>query len=370
MGDRDEDPPGKPHREQTDESLRVERAKVDGTVAKQLDNIEDDADLAVQEARDEADNSVKAARDEADLHGRSRSPDQQERERGQADEELAKERSTADSALDRERRRRDRYLADFLSVERQATDQDLTGERASADDELAARDDFLGMVSHDLRGMLGGLQLNAELLSRRAPKGDLGDAMRQHAATSQRLIARMSRMVNDLVDLTSIEAGQLAITSKEIEVAQIVRDTIEAFGPIAKARGVDLTASDTAEAVAWLDADRIQQVLANLVSNALKFTPAGGEVSIRAEIEGGELHFAVRDTGVGIPVDALGTIFEKYRQVSHDRRGIGLGLYISRSIVEAHGGRMWVESERGSGSTFHCALPMRFTEQSAKEPAS
>ncbi len=100
-------------------------------------------------------------------------------------------------------------------------------------------------------------------------------------------------------------------------------------------------------------------MLANLVSNAIKFTPVAGRISIQIGSEGNDLTFMVKDTGIGIPPDALETVFERFRQLSKDRRGLGLGLHISKSIVEAHGGRMWAESTLGVGTTIHFALPRR-----------
>jgi signal transduction histidine kinase len=106
-----------------------------------------------------------------------------------------------------------------------------------------------------------------------------------------------------------------------------------------------------------MDGGRVLQVLANLVSNAIKFTPAAGRVSIRVRAEQNEILFSVSDTGIGIPSAELRRVFERFRQISKDRRGLGLGLHISKSIIEAHGGRVWVESEVGTGSAFHFALP-------------
>jgi signal transduction histidine kinase len=109
---------------------------------------------------------------------------------------------------------------------------------------------------------------------------------------------------------------------------------------------------------ARVDGDRILQVLANLVSNAIKFTPAGGRVSVAVTIEKNELQFAVTDSGVGIAAEEVTGVFERFHQVNHgEHRGLGLGLHISKFIVEAHGGRMWIDSKLGTGSTFHFALP-------------
>jgi signal transduction histidine kinase len=168
----------------------------------------------------------------------------------------------------------------------------------------------------------------------------------------------MSRLVNDLLDVASIEAGKVALLIEESDVADVLRDTLEAFEPLAAAKGVSLSAeAELPTCVGRFDSGRVLEVLANLVSNALKFTTSGGRVSIRVAREGSDLHFAVADTGTGIPEDALLGVFEKFKQVAKDRRGLGLGLYISKGIVEAHGGRMWGESQLGAGSTFHFAIP-------------
>jgi signal transduction histidine kinase len=359
-GGRDVDRPGQPRRDQTDESLRVEREKSDAAGAQKHETLEAEADEVVQLARERADQVVQDARDEADRE-RPQSTAAEgagQRERSRADLVLRQERSSADALLENDRAERRRYLADFLAVERDATDKDLRGERANADKVIATRDDFLATVSHDLRSLLGGLSLNAELLVKHAPEGQAGDRIRKHAGTSQRLVARMNRLVNDLLDMASIEAGKLALVPTQVEVAHILRDTLEAFEPIAAAKRIRLGAGvEPVLLQTRIDADRILQVLANLVSNALKFTAPEGRVWIAAHSEKGEIHFAVSDTGIGIPQEELQGVFERFHQVSKDRRGLGLGLYISRCIVEVHGGRMWAESTLGAGSTFHVVLP-------------
>ena len=363
MGERRRDSTGE-QRDQTDESLRAERESVDALATKTRVVLETRADAVVQLARDRADLLVQTARDDAD-QDRVRGPHSTvateallEEERSRADLLLEHERSSADSIVARERAAGKRYLATFLAAEREATDEDLTGERAHADTVVATRDEFLATVSHDLRSLLGGLSLNAALLVADATDGPGGDRMRKHAATSARLVARMDRLINDLLDVASIEAGKLALIHEEVELADILRDTIEAFEPIAAARRVVLQvdAEDT-PLRARVDSGRILQVLANLLSNAIKFTPAEGRVSLRLCSEGTDLHIAVSDTGIGVPAEELEAIFERFRQLGKDRRGLGLGLHICKSIVEAHGGRMWAESELGAGSTFHVTLP-------------
>jgi signal transduction histidine kinase len=349
-----------PHREQTDESLRTEREKADIAAETKHQSLEDEADEVVRIARERADEVVRTARDSVDRERpESAGADAAfERERNREDVILARERSTADAVLDVERSRRKRYLAAFLAVEREATDQDLMDERADADTVIATRDEFLATVSHDLRSLLGGLALNAQLMVEQASDSPLGAMMLKQASSSQRLLARMNRLVNDLLDMVSIDAGQLGLVKEQGDVRSILQDTLEAFEPIARAKGVALSADvEEQPLLARLDSDRIVQVLANLVSNAIKFTPADGLVSIRIHSEEGDVRFSVSDTGIGIAEDDLAKVFERFRQVSKDRRGLGLGLYISKGVVEAHGGKMWAESRPGSGSTFHFAVP-------------
>jgi signal transduction histidine kinase len=354
------DHPQQPNRNQTDESLRVEREKADVAAEEKVLLLEDEADEVVRIARIRADEVVRAARDEVDRARPQSSVTHavSQLERDRADVTLARERSSADAVLEDERSIRKRYLADFLTVEREATDVDLMEERADADTVVATRDQFLATVSHDLRSLLGGLALNAQLLAEQTSDGPLGAMMIKHASTSQRLLARMNRLVNDLLDMVSIDAGQLSVVTEEVDVRSILRDTMEAFEPIAGAKRVALVSTfESQQLLARLDADRIVQVLANLVSNAIKFTPAGGGVTIDICIEQGELHFSVSDTGIGMPEHELDAVFERFRQVSKDRRGLGLGLYIAKGVVEAHGGRIWAESQHRLGSTFHFALP-------------
>jgi signal transduction histidine kinase len=347
-------------REQTDESLRVERARADAGVAEKRAVVEQEADKVVRTARRLADDALQNARNEADIaHPRSAADAANvDRERARADVHLEDKRSNEDAALHEQRAERSRYLADFLAVEREATDADLTRERHYSDSLVSTRDEFLATVSHDMRNMLGGLGLNARLLLKDSPEGPSGDRMRRHAVASQRLVARMTRLVNDLLDVASIDAGKLSILSERVEIGEVLRETLEAFEPVALAKGVALDGVAAATPLhTQLDGGRVLQVLANLVSNAIKFTPSGGRVSIRVLTEGDDIQFGVSDTGIGIPEQSLSAIFERFRQISKDRRGLGLGLHISKCIVEAHGGRMWVESKVGVGSAFHFALP-------------
>jgi signal transduction histidine kinase len=354
----------RPEQDRTDQSLREERTKADDTFSARRDTIEEDADAVVEDARANADASLKAARRKADARlTRSHAPRHEHEtvatERGEEDAALERERAISDERLQREREARKRALAELFRLERETTDEHLLLERARSDDALVARDDFLGMVSHDLRTLLGGIAMRAAMINRHTLEDDVGRRVRKEAESIQRFSARMNRLIGDLLDVTSIEAGVLAVEPKPEDATQLVRDTVEAFQLAASAKGLSLDAHVARDSLlARLDHERILQVLANLLSNAIKFTPEGGRVSIRVEPLGEDVRFSVTDTGPGVPEENLERIFERFWQVrTSDKRGLGLGLYISRCIVEAHRGRIWAESRPGAGSTFFFTLP-------------
>jgi signal transduction histidine kinase len=337
-------------RETTDESLRVERDRADAAVESRLEHVEARTDRATEDSRVATDSATEAARTEVD-QGDSRTPKEQadvEASRSQEDVEVEQTREVADAATRLERGERKRYMAAFLAAERGRTDGDLDEERGLADTLVISRDEFLANVSHDLRTLLGGFSLTAGLLDKIAPAGEAGEQLRKVAAVTGRYVARMDRLLNDLLDVASIEAGKL----------RVVRGRVAVAGPVAEAKQISLQTDlpgDLGEA--WLDGDRLLQVLANLVSNAIKFTPEGGRVTIAAAATGSEIHFTVKDSGVGIPADQLEKVFDRFRQLSRTRLGLGLGLHISKSLVEAHGGRIWAESVAGAGCTLHVVMP-------------
>jgi len=346
-------------RESTDKSLRVERDRSDTAVDARLEKVEVRTDEAMRTSRVVADAATQTARDEAD-RSVGRTPQEAgavEAARARDDAEVEQQRVVADSATSAERQERKRFMEAFLALERDRTDQDLVEERDLADTLVTSRDEFLANVSHDLRGLLGGLSLAAEVIARCAPDGDPGAPIRKAAGATGRYVVRMTRLVNDLQDVASIEAGRLSVVLRSAPVAKLVQDTAQAFEPVAAARRISLLADAPADLPhARLDDERMLQVLANLVSNALKFTPEGGTVRLSAASSGEGVHFTVADTGPGIPEDQLERVFDRFRQVRRDRRGLGLGLHISKCIVEAHGGRLWAECA-GGGATFHCTLP-------------
>lgn len=250
-------------------------------------------------------------------------------------------------------------LAALLAAERADTDLRLLLERTSADELVSSRDDIISIVSHDLRSFLGAIALNAEMLRRLAETNrELVEAVR-HSEGIQQIAAQMTRIVGDLLDAASIEAGKIAIVVAANNAGRLTRKAVELFQPAASAAGVSLTADVADQDLgAMFDADRLLQVLANVVGNALKFTVRGGRVVVRVGREDGVIQFAVEDSGEGIPPDKLETIFERFSQGGRaDRRGLGLGLFIAKRIIDAHGGQMWVKSTLRKGSTFFFTIP-------------
>lgn len=245
-------------------------------------------------------------------------------------------------------------------------------ERTEADEIVARRDDFLGMVSHDLRNELGGVALNVAYIIASVSNDDSGGPVFRCATNIQRINLRMSRLLGDLLDLVSIEAGKFAIIRDDRDARRTVDDVVESFRPIAAAKDISLVVKVAGDAIrARFDHHRILQVLGNLLSNALKFSPQGGQVTVSVKRKGALVSFSVADEGPGIASDRLPTIFDRFSQAGRsDRRGVGLGLYIAKRIVEAHDGRIWVETEVGRGSTFHFNFPAGKTKSTGSIPGS
>jgi len=359
-----ETPRALPERENTDESLHLERTSTDAALATNQQRSKA-ADVLVGHARANADTALDAAREHADDQLEDVQSGEQAvravvRERALEDDILLHERRLADARLRHERDSLAQTIESLLSEERARTDRYLLNERNRADDELANRDDFLGMVSHDLRNLLNGISLNASILSARAAESQLAPHVIDGTNKIKRYVARMDRLISDLVDVVSIDKGKLSIRPRPCDPAGLVTEVSATFSQLAADKGVTLrvTPDGLSRRNADLDRERVMQVLENLISNAVKFTPAGGEVRVTGETSDEGLLICVADTGCGIPGDLLELIFERFWQAAkNDQRGLGLGLYISRCIVEAHGGKIWAKSTVGKGSDFHFLIP-------------
>jgi PAS domain S-box-containing protein len=217
---------------------------------------------------------------------------------------------------------------------------------------IGAREEVLAIVSHDLKNPLNSIKLSAEILARGIPAGN---PARKVVETMRPAIDRMNRMIGDLLDIASIDAGKLSMQRQPCAAPQLVNQVIEMFEAVASDKGNRLE-RDLEPNLPLVDVDpaRIAQVLGNLVSNAIKFTPAGGVIRIRASRRGDEVCFEVRDAGPGIPEEQFEHLFDRYWQARETARlGTGLGLAIAKGIVEGHDGQIWVESKVGQGSTFY-----------------
>lgn len=232
---------------------------------------------------------------------------------------------------------------------------------------VRAREEVLAIVSHDLRNPLNAVTLAASLLRTGSA---LSTEDREQVDIIEVSAKRMSRLISDLLDVTRLEGGKkLPIEPAEVQVSMIFDEISDLFRSQASASSVHLVlrGADSVPAV-YADRDRIMQVVSNLIGNALKFTPAGGSIRVGAESRDGHVLFTVADTGPGIPAKDLEDIFNPYWQGKRaERLGAGLGLPIAKGIVEAHGGRIWVESSPGEGTQFFFTLP---THESVAQPAS
>ena len=220
-----------------------------------------------------------------------------------------------------------------------------------------ARDDVLAVVAHDLRNPLNTVSMAVALMLESTPPERVQE--RRQVEIVRRAADRMNRMIQDLLDVKRMESGRLTIDARPEPPSALINDTIDMLRPLAAGSAIRLdTSIDESLPPVLADAARIQQVLSNLVGNAVKFTPRSGRITVCAERIDGEVRFGVIDTGPGIPPEQVPHIFGRFWQAkTSDRRGIGLGLAIAKGIVEAHNGRIWVESHVGLGSTFYFTLP-------------
>jgi signal transduction histidine kinase len=226
---------------------------------------------------------------------------------------------------------------------------------AEAQRAIRARDDVLAIVSHDLRNPLHAIGMASNLLAR---PGAPPSRVRAHAAAIERATRRMGRLIRDLLDSSRLETGRLVLERQAAQVGVLLAEAVAILAPLAAEKPITLVLASAAEGLeVYCDRERLLQVLSNLIGNALAFTAAGGTVTISAEADGAYVRFSVQDTGVGIPVEHQRRIFDRYWRSRESRQGTGLGLAIAKGIVEAHGGRIWVESSPGEGATFRFTLP-------------
>jgi CheY-like chemotaxis protein len=259
-------------------------------------------------------------------------------------------------------------IADRKRAEKERVESLLRAQAAQAEAEEANRlkDEFLATVSHELRAPLTAILGWAKLV-----QGERLD--KEHKERALEIIERNARaqknLVDDLLDVSSIGAGNFSLDIEPTALASVIESAVESIRPEAEAKGVRLQkALDPAVHMFEIDPNRFQQVIGNLVQNAVKFTPAGGAVEVRLRYLDGQAEIEVIDTGVGIAPEFLPFVFDRFRQangsITRKHGGLGLGLAIVRSLVEMHGGTVGVESAGlGQGSTFRITLPPQLPEK-------
>ncbi len=224
---------------------------------------------------------------------------------------------------------------------------------------IRTRDDILATVSHDLRNPLGNILLSAELLE----EGTTVDA--SPVESIKRAANRMSTLIRDLLDITAVEGGELSINRRPVQIGALVSEAVAQQQALAKQKNVALYLQPAElDVIALCDRDRILQVFANVIGNALKFTPDLGTITVSYEVLDGEVKLAVSDTGPGIPEAQRPRVFDRFwRDRESTNAGTGLGLAICKGIIEQHGGRIWAEGREGAGAVFIFTLPLQDAEQ-------
>lgn len=233
------------------------------------------------------------------------------------------------------------------------------------------KSDFVSFVTHQLRTPLAGIKWLLELAAETQDTGELQAYIQDAREANERLV----NLVNDLLDISRLESGRLAVSLQELNLGTMTESVLEELGPLIKEKGHRLSVSGV-ERVPPIVADPqlLRQVVINLVSNAIKYTPPPGEIALQMRPENGSVQWAIQDNGIGVPKDAQPRLFEKFYRADNvhkiETEGTGLGLYLVRLIVERFGGRIWCESEEGKGSTFLFTVPLPGGKDTWTHPAS
>jgi signal transduction histidine kinase len=382
-------------RTRTDKSLTAERSATDRSLTRGSNAAQRTTDQARRRIRDDADRGLAGQRKAADAERSRRSSSKPasrdveierqwaaeslRRERKQADQSVARARRRFDSSLREERSQRRETEKKLFARERGRTDRNLGDERGRTDSAFLAaerrlghattasekaaaavllRDEFMAIISHDLRAPLNVIGINAARLEKMVPVGEGADQIRKMCLQIEDATGRIGRMVDDLLDAERIALANLRMPVRPGDLRDLAREAIDLMVPLGSVQGVSLAASlPEHPVVTRFDRERMLQVFSNLLGNAVKFTPKGGMVRIAMEVNDGLVRVSVSDTGPGIPAEQHERVFRRFTQVGRGQGGVGLGLYIARRIVEAHGGNIGVVSRPGEGSTFFFTLP-------------
>ncbi len=324
-------------REQTDESLEEERKKTDEHLEQQI-----------QEIEEKTDEEVRSIQRTDEKHSESNASQRREQESRARVQECFQKAFIAETEA-------------LLEKERQNTDISLLEERVHVDSELTTRNQFLAIVSHDLQNSVSGILIRARLMRKRLFGDQIDtDSLLENIGIIEQAATGMHRMINDLLDVERMAHGKLLLQPERTDLHALVHECMDLFAPIVASKSFSMSSDFPSEPIfVHCDHDRILQVLSNLIGNALKFTANGGTIALSAQKRESEVEVSVTDNGPGISDDAKAKLFEKFSQLKmNDRRGLGLGLFIAKWIVDTHKGRIWVTSDPGKGSTFSFTLPL------------
>lgn len=360
-------------RAQTDDSLVLERGKTDQSLIGSQKKAERKSDEKVKNARQESDESRAQGRLDSDTKTLNKMNNRIMEERHDEDHNVERERTLVDAVIRDERTQKEALMNISLSKERAETDENLYRERLHVDlevkreivshsetkIELTSRDEFLAIVSHDLRNPIGAI-VSGSTHMLEDPSFQIDHEMKYWLEFIKRNAETSLRLISDLLDMERFAEGKLQIIKEPHNLNDLIRETIASFTHVASEKKIQLILKPTSNLrPVDCDRDRISQVLSNLIGNAIKFTPDEGSVTVGIEFINRETKISITDTGPGIAEDEKSKIFERFAQINNkDRRGLGLGLYISKMLIEAHAGKVGVKSTFGNGSTFFFVLPI------------
>ena len=364
-------------RDRTDKSLRAERRKADQELVATYGCAEERAREVVDRAREQADDTLEAARTKATSKLESSGASIEALANAgaeQADEDTAldTERRTADSLLESQSRERRRALPSLLRVARGQTDKHLLLERALVDERLARiivelaeamrlRDEFVALASHELNTPLTPLSLRLQSLARetaRHPDSEFARHVTDYIEIANGQVQKLSALVADLLDVSLVASSKLALDLESVDFGAVVLETVAVYRRQAATAG-SVIAVDAPRIVGHWDELLLKKTASNLLENAIKFG-LGKPIRVRLQATAETARLTVQDEGIGIAAQHLSRIFGRFERAVSSRNygGLGLGLYVCRTIVEAMEGTIAVQSELGEGSTFTVELPL------------
>jgi signal transduction histidine kinase len=220
------------------------------------------------------------------------------------------------------------------------------------------RDDLVSVVSHDLKNPIAAAKLSVGMILRRLASGGSPEQLSKLAEKIEEALDRSTALITGLLDLGKLEAGEFTLEKNKVDMKRLIHESVSVIQPLIDAKHIALSIANEDGLIADADYDRLMQVVWNLMGNAIKFTPEGGWIKLSVESFESEIKVCVRDNGPGIEEADLSHVFNRYWQAKQTaKKGSGLGLAISKGFVEAHGGKIWVESKIGFGSAFYFTIP-------------